>query len=252
MFEPKIIGFLCNWCSYAGADLAGVSRFNYPPNLRIIRVMCSGRIDPIFLLNAFTWGFDGVLLTGCHLGDCHYLTGNYHAKYKFLLIRKILDKIGFETRRLRLEWISAAEGKKFADTVTEFTEVLRALGPSSVKSNPKLQENLLYAEKICSDFRIRWLISRARDLIADGNVYGERIPDDKFDKMLDEIVQDELMKTKILHLIEENGMSAEDISRILQEPVENIMNYLITLNDEHAISFQVLENQAIFNIMGDR
>ncbi|MFW9782621.1 MAG: hydrogenase iron-sulfur subunit, partial [Candidatus Heimdallarchaeota archaeon] len=110
MYKPKILGFLCNWCSYAGADLAGVSRLNYPPNLRVIRVMCSGRVDPIFIITAFKRGLDGVLVAGCHFGDCHYLSGNYHTKYKILMIKKILGKIGLEPKRLRLEGVSAAEG----------------------------------------------------------------------------------------------------------------------------------------------
>ncbi len=130
-FEPKIIGFLCNWCSYAGADLAGVSRIQYPPNIRIIRVMCSGRIDPSFILEAFKDGADGVLVAGCHLpSDCHYISGNFKAQRRITLLRKVLSDFGIEPRRLRLEWISASEGDKFAAVVTDMVAELKKLGPN--------------------------------------------------------------------------------------------------------------------------
>lgn len=130
-FEPKIIGFLCNWCSYAGADLAGVSRIQYPPNIRIIRVMCSGRIDPSFVLEAFKDGADGVLVAGCHLpSDCHYISGNFKALRRITLLRKVLADFGIEPQRLRLEWISASEGDKFASVVKSMVDDIKKLGPN--------------------------------------------------------------------------------------------------------------------------
>jgi len=246
MYDPKILGFLCNWCSYAGADLAGVSRFNYPPNLRIIRVMCSGRIDPNFILTAFERGLDGVLVAGCHPGECHYISGNYHTKYKFLITKKILEKIGFNIKRLRLEWISAAEGKKFADMITEFTEELIKLGPSLVKSDRNLIKHFSDAKQICSDFRLRWLISRERDLVEIENAYGEKISEEKFKKLLDNIIETELIKVKILNLIEEKGLSAEEISSILKVPTEKVMEHLINLNDEHKVAFNIRNKTAVF------
>ena len=126
--EPNILVFCCNWCSYAGADLAGVSRFQYPPNIRIIRVMCSGRIDPSFILNAFKKGIDGILVSGCHLGDCHYITGNEFAKKRFeKLYNIIIKQLGVNEKRIRLEWISASEGKRFADIIREFTHEIKTL-----------------------------------------------------------------------------------------------------------------------------
>ncbi|MFW9987513.1 MAG: hydrogenase iron-sulfur subunit [Candidatus Odinarchaeota archaeon] len=129
-FEPKILVFCCNWCSYAGADLAGVSRFQYPPNIRIIRVMCSGRVDPAFVLKALKNGADGVLVSGCHIGDCHYITGNEYTQERFERLYNILIKqLGIEPKRVRLEWVSASEGKRFADVITEFTNQIKELGP---------------------------------------------------------------------------------------------------------------------------
>ena len=129
-FEPRILAYTCNWCSYAGADLAGVSRIQYPPNVRIVRLMCSGRVDPLFVLNAFKSGADAVLVTGCHIGDCHYISGNTYAEFKMRAMRKALELVGLEPQRLRLEWVSASEGEKFARIITEMVNEVRKLGPS--------------------------------------------------------------------------------------------------------------------------
>jgi F420-non-reducing hydrogenase iron-sulfur subunit len=128
-FEPQILCFACNWCSYAGADLAGVSRIQYPPNIRIIRVMCSGRIDPTFVLKAFHEGIDGVLICGCHFGDCHYIDGNHKTARRVPLLKKLLGQLGIEEERVRLEWVSASEGDRFASIVKDTTEQIRRLGP---------------------------------------------------------------------------------------------------------------------------
>jgi len=135
-FEPKIIVFCCNWCSYAGADLAGTSRIQYAPNPRIIRVMCSGRVDPTFVIKAFESGADGILIAGCHPGDCHYIGGNYKTARRVPLLRKILEQFGIDEERIRLEWISASEGVKFAQTVNDFTQTINKLGPSLFRRQP--------------------------------------------------------------------------------------------------------------------
>jgi F420-non-reducing hydrogenase iron-sulfur subunit len=132
-FNPEILVFCCNWCSYAGADLAGVSRFQYPPNMRIVRVMCSGRVDPSFVIKALKEGADGVLITGCHIGDCHYISGNEFARDRFTRLHSIIIKqLGIDEKRVRLEWVSASEGKRFADLITEFTNQIIELGPLKV------------------------------------------------------------------------------------------------------------------------
>jgi F420-non-reducing hydrogenase iron-sulfur subunit len=128
-YEPKIVAFCCNWCSYAGADLAGVSRFQYPPNVRIIRVMCSGRVDPSFVIEAFKKGADGVIVAGCHINDCHYINGNMKAATRAEFLKTFLEEIGIEPERFRLEWIAGSEGEKFASTIRKMTEELKILGP---------------------------------------------------------------------------------------------------------------------------
>jgi len=138
-FEPNILGFLCNWCSYAGADLAGTSRMKYPTNLKSIRVMCSGRVDPAFVLEAFRKGIDGVLIAGCHPGDCHYQSGNYKTNRRVKLLQKLLEELGIEPQRVRFEYISASEGQKFASVVTEFVAEIKKLGPNPITLQKKMK-----------------------------------------------------------------------------------------------------------------
>ena len=128
-FEPKIVGFCCNWCSYRGADMAGTARVKSAPNVRIVRVMCSGRVDPVFVLKAFQQGADGVLILGCHPGDCHYVEGNYKTARRIPMLKKMLEQLGIEDERVRLDWVSAAEGARFASIVNEMTAKVKELGP---------------------------------------------------------------------------------------------------------------------------
>ena len=129
-WEPQIVAFLCNWCSYAGADLAGVSRIQYPPNVRVIRVPCSGRINPLFVIKALQNGVDGVLVSGCHPGDCHYISGNLYARRKFALVKRLLEYVGIEPERVHFSWVSAAEGARFAALLHKVIEAVRSVGPA--------------------------------------------------------------------------------------------------------------------------
>jgi F420-non-reducing hydrogenase iron-sulfur subunit len=134
-FEPKIIAFLCNWCSYSGADLAGTSRLKYAPNARVVRVMCSGRVEPVFVLKAFKEGADGVIILGCHPGDCHYQSGNYKALRRYHLIKRYLEQMGVEPERFALDWVSAGEAHKFVEVINGLTDRVRALGPCGIKES---------------------------------------------------------------------------------------------------------------------
>lgn len=133
-FEPKIVAFVCNWCTYAAANLAGTSRIQYPTNVRIIRLMCSSAVDPVYVLKSLLEGADGVLIGGCHPGDCHYQSGNYKARRRIAILRTILKSLGIPEKRVQLHWISASEGRKFADTVTNMVEELKELGPTPFKT----------------------------------------------------------------------------------------------------------------------
>lgn len=129
-WEPKIVAFLCNWCSYAGADLAGIGRIQYPRNVRIIRVPCSGRVHPLFIIRSLQNGADGVLVSGCHPGDCHYISGNYIARRRFAILKNLLEYVGIELGRVQFSWVSASEGEKFAKVVKDVVEQVKALGPA--------------------------------------------------------------------------------------------------------------------------
>ena len=134
-WEPKIIAFLCNWCSYAGADLAGTSRLQYPPNIRVIRVPCSGRINPVYIIKALMEGADGVMVSGCHPGDCHYLSGNLFARRRFVVLKKLLSTCGIDPDRVQFTWVSASEGGRFAEVITQVTENVKKIGPNNMLVN---------------------------------------------------------------------------------------------------------------------
>jgi coenzyme F420-reducing hydrogenase delta subunit len=136
-WKPKILGIVCNWCSYAGADLAGSARAQYPPDIRIVRLMCTGRVDPLFIMKAFMDGADGVLVSGCHFGDCHYLEGNYKSAKRMFLLKSVLKDLGIEDKRLRMTFVSASEGAKWAKVVEDVVKTINALGPSPIKALAK-------------------------------------------------------------------------------------------------------------------
>jgi coenzyme F420-reducing hydrogenase delta subunit/ferredoxin len=184
VFEPKIVAYVCNWCTYLGADLAGTSRLEYPPNVRIIRLPCTGRIDTNLVVKALEIGADAVLVSGCHPGDCHYTAGNYHARRRWMLLRDLLDAVGFDLRRLHFSWISAAEGKKFQQVITEITEQTRALGPYRPYEATPHRENLTAPAPPAvapSADAVAKMRAEARELLESGKVkvvigYGDRGP----------------------------------------------------------------------------
>ncbi len=248
-FEPKIIGFLCNWCSYAGADLAGVSRIQYPPNIRIIRVMCSGRVDPVILLEMFINGADGVLVTGCHPGDCHYVEGNLFEERKIKMLNKLVALTGLEPGRLRLEWVSAAEGQRFAQVVTEFTDQIRKLGPSPIlneKSGRKIVENLMAAKNAAAGFRLRVMVGRERELTEKNNVYKETVSQAEFDSMLDEVVEAEFVRYKIHLLTTAEPLSVRVLSQAVEKSPPEVLRQIVDMRRKNMITVDHIEGQTPF------
>ena len=227
-FEPTILGFLCNWCSYAGADLAGVSRLQYPPNIRVIRVMCSGRVDPKFVFEALRIGIDGIIIMGCHPGDCHYLEGNYEAEKKYIMLKRFLNFINLEDR-VRLEWVSASEGMRFAEVVTDFTNSIRKLGPSPVKDNEDLLTKLDAIEMAAESYRIRALVGRERTIIDMENVYGEKVPKDKFESIFTPALYDEYMRHRILISLKKESKSVIDLAKELKIDPSKILEHILIL-----------------------
>ncbi|MBC7128741.1 MAG: hydrogenase iron-sulfur subunit [Thermoplasmatales archaeon] len=239
----KILGLLCNWCSYAGADLAGVSRFQYPPNIRIVRVMCSTRVESSFIIEAFLKGVDGVLVGGCHLGDCHYVTGNYYTIGKIYVAKKLLKFAGINPSRLRLEWISASEGEKFARVVEEFTKEIEGLGP--LKNELKDDTLLKVAYNVSLKPRARIIASKHRMLSFEGNKYGEIYTGYEFDRISDEILKDEMNIEAIKFLLKEEK-SFEEISRIIDKKV--LYFYLLDLIEKGEVSFREENGRYLFSI----
>jgi F420-non-reducing hydrogenase iron-sulfur subunit len=238
-FEPKILSFLCNWCAYAGADLAGISRFQYPPNTRVIRVMCSGRIDPAFIPRAFRAGLDGVMILGCHPGDCHYLSGNIQAERKIHLLRKLLADEGFGDERLMLDWVSAGEGQRFAQLVTGFTERISSLG--SFPATGETQGKLRAIQTSMESEKLRWMAGKAPELMEKENVYGEKTDPDKVLAVLESTVRDELRKNRILIFLETEPLTAEEISTRLNIPLKETLANLVSLVGEGRIGFDPSE-----------
>jgi F420-non-reducing hydrogenase iron-sulfur subunit len=248
-FEPKIIGFLCNWCSYAGADLAGVSRIQYPPNIRIIRVMCSGRVDPVIILEMFANGADGVIVTGCHPGDCHYVEGNLYEERKIKMLKRLLALTGLELGRLRLEWVSASEGQRFAQIVTEFTNQIKQLGPSPVSGkspNLKVLENLQAAKNAASDFRLRVLVGRERELTEKSNVYEEKIPQEEFDAVLDSAVEAEFIRHKIHLLTRGRPLPVKALAEATELKPAEVLKQIVAMRRRNMITMDHVEGTTPF------
>jgi F420-non-reducing hydrogenase iron-sulfur subunit len=248
-FEPKIIGFLCNWCSYAGADLAGVSRIQYPPNIRVVRVMCSGRIDPIIPLEVFKQGADGVIVLGCHPGDCHYSEGNLYEERKIKMLKKLIALTGLEPDRLRLEWVSASEGQRFAKVVTEFTEQIKKLGPSPLSGkapNQKILENLQAAKDAASDFKLRVLVGRERELTEKCNVFQEKIPQEEFDSLLDETVEAEFARHKIYLLAKNEPVSVKALAEAVEMKPADVLKQVVVMRRRNMIAVDHVEGTTPF------
>lgn len=214
-FKPTIIGFLCNWCCYGGADLCGVSRFQYPPYLRVIRVMCSGRVDLEFIFRAFAKGADGVFIGGCHLNDCHYdPEGNYDALGNSLMAKRILEHVGVNPERLRLEWVSAGEGIRFAEIMNDFSAKIRSLGPFGTSEGAGIAELQARLESATHLVPYIKLVERERLRVPvrTEEGYREFFGSESFDGLFRELILDKLVMTRIMSLVREKSVSAGEIA----------------------------------------
>jgi F420-non-reducing hydrogenase iron-sulfur subunit len=247
-FEPKILGFLCNWCCYAGADLAGVSRYQYPTNIRIIRLMCSGRVDPAFILQAFLEGIDGVFVGGCHLGECHYgVEGNYHALSMIHIVKKLLHLTGISPDRLRLEWVSASEGNRFAEVVTDFTNKLKELGPlgteegtggSGFKFKLKAVKSLVPYIKLVEREKLRVHFDTEKE-------YEEFFDSNEVTMLFRELIADKLAISQIMLLLHEKPLSTEEISEALGVDPSEVSKHLMISTRQGFVRFD--ESQKRFS-----
>jgi coenzyme F420-reducing hydrogenase delta subunit len=243
-FKPRILGFLCNWCSYAGADLCGVSRYQYPPSLRIIRVMCSGRVDLEFVLRAFANGNDGVFIGGCWLGECHYITeGNYDALSMMHLGRKLLERIGVSPERIRLEWVSASQGNRFAEVVTDFTTRLKQLGPlgqgegldaSTLKMKLTAVRKILPYIKLVEREKIRVRFENKEQ-------YEEFYSSTSLNELIDESITDKLAVSQILELLRAKPMTTGEIAKVLGLSGSEVSKHLNTSTRQRLVRFDADE-----------
>jgi len=237
-WEPKIIGFLCNWCSYAGADLCGVSRYQYPTNVRPVRVMCSTRISPHLVLDIFKAGADGVLLGGCHLNDCHYISGNFYTEKRVRLMWKLLEDAGVDPKRLRLEWVSASEGEKFSKVVTEFTEQVKKLGPSNVRKDDVLKTMVAAADGASETFRLRALVGKELDLEKKGNVYGNKLEQTELEKLIDQATKEEFERALILELSKSKARSVKELGKIMNVPTDKVLRHIVALRQKNLLAME--------------
>ena len=243
------MGFLCNWCSYAGADLAGVSRYQYPPEIRIVKVMCSARVDPDIVLEMFIQGADGVFVGGCHIGDCHYIKGNYYAQQRMKVVKKLLAKCGLELERLRLEWVSASEGERFAKLMTEFTAQVSELGPSPVSGEqPDIKKlKLLFAAKnVVEDVRVRSLLGKYVEFYEKGNVFGRKMSEEELDGLLDSAMDDEFARVNILLAASNKPVSVKELATTLNLPAKRVLQHIVTLKDRDLMKVSRIEGATPF------
>jgi len=231
-YEPRLIGFLCNCCGYAVADLAGISRIQYPPNIRFLRVMCCRRIDPSMLLGVFSEGVDGVMITTCTLGGCNYIRNHEQVETKYHFTRRLLEKAGFEPERLALEYIFASEGQKFADQVDAFIDKVRGLGPSPVLGDSPdsgLLLNLRAAKAAAENYRLRALVGKEEKLVKEGNIYGEPVAQEEFDEVMDEAVESEYVHQKIRLSLLQEPSSVKELSERLGIDPRKVLEHIVAM-----------------------
>lgn len=251
-FEPKILGFLCNWCCYAGADLAGVSRFQYPPNIRVIRVMCSGRVDPAHIFRAFSIEQDAVFIGGCHLNDCHYVThGNYDALSMVYICKKLLEHIGLNPERLRLEWVSAGEGIRFASIMNEFVPKIEKLGPLGKSEGLDEQGLKFKLEAVTKLIPYIKLVQSERLRVPERTeeAYTRFYTSEEFNRLFDELIADKLAASQITALLREKTHSTGEISEILGLSPSEVSKHLRVSAINLNISKAAVDNDKIDRIL---
>jgi len=252
-YEPRLIGFLCNCCGYAVADLAGISRIQYPSNIRFLRVMCCRRVDPSMLLGAFSEGIDGVMITTCTLGGCNYIRNHEQVETKCYFTRKLMEKAGFEPERLALEYIFASEGHKFAEQVDSFIDKVRGLGRSPVSGDSPdlgLLLNLRAAKAAAENYRLRALVGKEEKLVTEGNVYGEETTQEEFDRIMDEAVETEFTRNKIRLILSVKPMSVKGLSAETGIDSRIILDHVVALRQRGWVDLhEVQGNSPIYRAM---
>ncbi len=244
-FKPRIVGFLCNWCCYGGADLCGVSRFQYPPYIRVIRLMCSGRVDPAFVLRAFANGTDGVFIGGCHINDCHYNTeGNYDAYGMVQMLKKLLGHIGIDPERLRLEWVSAGEGIRFAEIMNEYGGTIKAFGPLGQKeglTEVQLKSRIEALIKIIPYLKLVER-ERLRPAVRTEAGYHQYFTSDEFNQLFRELVVEKLALAQIMSLLRETPLPTVKIAEVLGMTPSEASGHMNNASKHGFVRYDVSQN----------
>ena len=242
-WDPKIIAFCCNWCSYAGADLAGVSRVQMPTSFRIVRFMCSGRMDPALCVQLLRDGMDGVIVLGCHLGDCHYIEGNYHAEIKMHWAFELLKLTELGDSRLLLDWVSASEGVRFGQLMASFVNRIKSLGPNPVKRSEKqeMRDELDAVIRTLGDFRLRALMSKVRIMRNDGTVYGEPVNAQYLDQLVRSAMESEYLRNSILVAGKRQDWTVPQLAEKLHRPSQEVMRQVVRLRQKNLLTLSRIE-----------
>jgi F420-non-reducing hydrogenase iron-sulfur subunit len=234
-FEPRILGFLCNWCSYAGADLAGVSRMQYPTNLRVVRVMCSGRVDPAVVADTLLKGLDAVIVTGCHINDCHYITGNFHTQKRMNLLIELIDQTPLRGR-VKLEWVSASEGTRFAAVMKDFTEKIKALGPTPIGTDPAARTALLAVRDTFSSPHLRNIMGKYFHLTEKQTVYGWKLEAARMEKALRDVLRSEHARALIIHNAGTAPVTVPRLSELTHIPADEVLRHLSVMMKQSKVA----------------
>ena len=246
MFRPRIIGFVCNWSLPPEVNTTGTGTIHGYPKIRIVRVMCVGRIDPVIVLETFAKGADGVLAIGCHPPDCHYIEGNLQAERKIKMLKKLISRTGLESERLRLDWAYASEIERFANLINDFRNQVAALGPSPLAGeNPdkNILACIMAAKAVVGDFRLRTLVGREKKLVEEENVYGEKVGQEEFDEVMGESLDAEYMRSRIHLLVKDKPMSVEGLAKHLGLDPKNVLRHIVVLRQRGLVALDRIEGE---------
>ena len=244
MFRPEIIGFVCNWSLPVEVELTSPSNIHGYPKIRIVRVMCIGRIDPAIVLDTLAKGADGVLVMGCRSPDCHYLEVNLQAERKIRMLKKLISQAGLEPERLRLDWTYASEIERFAKTVNDFRNKVRALGPSPLggeSPDTNMLLNINAAKAAAEDFRLRVMVGREEELIKDGNVYGEKVSQEEFDETMDDAIDSEYIRNRIYFMVKKEPLSVKDLSKHLGVDSRTVLGHIVVMRQRGWVTVERVE-----------
>jgi len=236
--KRRVSLFVCDWAVNPN-EISDETLSNLPADFSLVKVKCVGRVDPIIIFEAFIQGLDGVMILGCHPGDCHFITGNYYTEKRAAMIQRILEVLEISPERLLVDWISPAEGERLAGLLRDFSEKVVELGPLGSEASldlSELSQRLSASKGALADDRLRWLVGRERELIEEGNVFGERLPQEEFDRVMDESIRKEYQRNRILRSLGEDALTVREMAEVVGLPPREILRNLVALESDGLVS----------------